>query len=57
MRDGTGVRFVHALTREAVYEGVRPAHRRTLHRRAGETLLAACVGRLGYPFESSTTLT
>ena len=39
--DGTGARFVHALVREAVYEGVRPARRRMLHRRAGEVLMAA----------------
>jgi len=38
--DGTGVRFVHALVREAVYAGVRPVRRRALHRRAGAALLA-----------------
>jgi DNA-binding CsgD family transcriptional regulator len=41
LADGTGVRFVHALTREAVYEGIRPAHRRTLHQQAAESLLTA----------------
>jgi DNA-binding CsgD family transcriptional regulator len=39
MPDGTSVRFVHALTREAVYEGVSPLRRRALHLRAGEALM------------------
>ena len=34
-RDGTRVRFVHALTREALYEGVLPPRRRVWHRRVG----------------------
>jgi DNA-binding CsgD family transcriptional regulator len=38
--DGTGARFVHALIREAVYEGIRPSLRRALHRRVAEALLA-----------------
>ncbi|HEX5506799.1 MAG TPA: AAA family ATPase [Thermomicrobiales bacterium] len=38
--DGAGVRFVHALTREALYAGLLGTHRRALHRRAGEALLA-----------------
>jgi DNA-binding CsgD family transcriptional regulator len=39
-RDGTRVRFVHALTREALYEGVLPPRRRLWHRRVGEALMA-----------------
>jgi DNA-binding CsgD family transcriptional regulator len=39
--DGVGVRFEHALVREAVYEGLSPSRRRLLHRRIGETLAAA----------------
>src|SRR5215217_5592702 len=38
--DGTGFRFVHALMREALYEGINPLRRRLLHRRVGETLAA-----------------
>jgi DNA-binding CsgD family transcriptional regulator len=37
--DGTGVRFVHALVREAVYAGMLPLRRRLYHRRVAETLL------------------
>ena len=37
-RDGTRVRFVHALTREALYEGVLPPRRRVWHRRVAEAL-------------------
>jgi DNA-binding CsgD family transcriptional regulator len=40
-RDGTRVRFVHALTREALYEGVLPPRRRIWHRRVAEALLAS----------------
>ncbi len=36
--DGLGVRFAHALIREAVYEGISPARRRLLHRRIGDLL-------------------
>ncbi len=36
--DGVGARFVHALVREAVYEGIFPPRRRTLHQLAGEIL-------------------
>ncbi|HEY8599965.1 MAG TPA: AAA family ATPase, partial [Thermomicrobiales bacterium] len=36
--DGTGVRFVHALVREAVYAAIFPPRRRTLHHVAGEVL-------------------
>jgi DNA-binding CsgD family transcriptional regulator len=39
-RDGTRVHFVHALTREALYEGVLPPRRRLWHRRVAEALLA-----------------
>jgi DNA-binding CsgD family transcriptional regulator len=39
-RDGTRVRFVHALTREALYEGILPPRRRVWHRRVAEALLA-----------------
>ncbi|MDF3043523.1 MAG: transcriptional regulator, LuxR family [Thermomicrobiales bacterium] len=39
-RDGTRVRFVHALTREALYEGVLPPRRRLWHRRVAEALMA-----------------
>ncbi len=38
--DGTNARFVHALIREALYEGMPPARRRHVHRRVGETLAA-----------------
>ena len=38
--DGMGIRFVHALIREALYEGVSPPMRRTFHCAAGETLAA-----------------
>jgi DNA-binding CsgD family transcriptional regulator len=38
--DGTGFRFVHALMREALYEGINPLRRRLVHRRVGETLAA-----------------
>ncbi len=39
-RDGTRVRFVHALSREALYEGVLPPRRRILHRQVAEALIA-----------------
>ena len=38
--DGRRVRFVHALTREALYEGILPPRRRLWHRRVGEALVA-----------------
>jgi DNA-binding NarL/FixJ family response regulator len=41
VRDGTRVRFVHALTREALYEGVLPPRRRIWHRQVAEHLAAA----------------
>jgi tetratricopeptide (TPR) repeat protein len=36
--DGSGVRFAHALVREALYEGILGLRRRALHRRVGEAL-------------------
>jgi DNA-binding CsgD family transcriptional regulator len=39
-RDGARVRFVHALTREALYEGILPPRRRLWHRQVAETLIA-----------------
>ena len=39
--DGMQVRFVHALTRAAIYEGILPQRRRHLHRRVAETLMVA----------------
>ncbi len=36
--DGAGVRFAHALIREALYEGLLPPRRRAWHRRVGEAL-------------------
>jgi DNA-binding CsgD family transcriptional regulator/tetratricopeptide (TPR) repeat protein len=39
-RDGATVRFVHALVREALYEGVLPPRRRLWHGRVAEVLLA-----------------
>ena len=38
--DGTGFRFVHALIREVLYEGINPLRRRLVHRRIGEMLAA-----------------
>ncbi len=38
--DGTGARFPHALVREVVYAGIRPARRRALHRQVAEALIA-----------------
>jgi DNA-binding CsgD family transcriptional regulator len=38
-RDGTRVRFVHALTREALYEGIASPRRRLWHKRVAEALL------------------
>lgn len=38
--DDTRVRFVHALTREALYEGIAPPRRRTWHRQVAEALIA-----------------
>jgi DNA-binding CsgD family transcriptional regulator len=38
--DGLGVRFAHALVREALYEGILPVRRRQYHRRIAEALAA-----------------
>ena len=38
--DGADLRFVHALIREALYEGLLPPRRRAWHRRVAEALLA-----------------
>ncbi len=38
---GTSVRFVHALTRNALYESVLPPRRREWHRRVARTLMAS----------------
>ncbi len=38
--DGLGVRFAHALIREALYEGVPLPRRQVWHRRIGEALLS-----------------
>jgi len=38
--DGLSIRFVHALIREVLYEGVLPPRRRVWHRRIGEALMA-----------------
>src|SRR5215213_8484674 len=40
-RDGARVRFVHALTREALYEGVLPPRRRLWHQQVAEALMAS----------------
>lgn len=37
--DGSRVHFVHALTREALYEGILPPRRRLLHREVAEALM------------------
>ena len=37
--DGTRMHFVHALTREALYEGILPPRRRLLHRDVAEALM------------------
>jgi DNA-binding CsgD family transcriptional regulator/tetratricopeptide (TPR) repeat protein len=39
--DGASVRFAHALTREALYEGVMPPRRRLWHLKVGEALAAS----------------
>ncbi len=38
--DGESVRFYHALTREALYDGILPPRRRAWHRTIGEILAA-----------------
>src|SRR5439155_18138244 len=39
--DDAGVRFAHALVREALYEGLPPGRRRAWHRRVAEALQSA----------------
>jgi DNA-binding CsgD family transcriptional regulator len=39
-RDGSRLRFTHALVREALYEGIRLPQRRSLHRSVAEALMA-----------------
>ncbi|HEU5424228.1 MAG TPA: AAA family ATPase, partial [Nitrolancea sp.] len=41
--EGAGVRFPHALLREALYEGIPTIRRRRLHRRVGELLAAGAT--------------
>ena len=41
--DGTRVRFVHALTREALYESVVAPRRRLWHQQVGEALAAQAI--------------
>ncbi len=43
-RDGEGVRFAHALIREALYAVTPALRRRTLHRRVADALLATVDG-------------
>lgn len=38
--DGAHARFVHALIREALYEGIVPSRRRVVHRQVGEALVS-----------------
>ncbi|MGI8857018.1 MAG: helix-turn-helix transcriptional regulator [Thermomicrobiales bacterium] len=38
--DGAQAQFVHALIREALYEGIMPSQRRRLHQQVGEALAA-----------------
>jgi DNA-binding CsgD family transcriptional regulator/tetratricopeptide (TPR) repeat protein len=55
-RDGTRVRFAHALTREALYEGVLPPRRRQWHRRTAEVMSAlpdADPDAVAYHFEQA----
>ena len=40
-RNGTRVRFAHALTREALYEGALPPRRRRWHKQIADALLAS----------------
>ncbi|MDQ3696175.1 MAG: AAA family ATPase [Chloroflexota bacterium] len=52
--DGTAVRFYHALTRQALYEGLLPPRRRICHRAIGEALAAlpaAPADRVAHHFE------
>ncbi|MDQ6602831.1 MAG: AAA family ATPase [Chloroflexota bacterium] len=52
--DGARARFMHALIRECVYEGISPPRRRALHRRVAEVLAAvpaADPDAVAYHFE------
>jgi DNA-binding CsgD family transcriptional regulator len=54
--DGIGVRFAHALVREALYEGILPVRRRQYHRRIGEALAARAYpdpDAVAYHFEQA----
>jgi DNA-binding CsgD family transcriptional regulator len=55
-RDGARVRFVHALTREALYEGVLPPRRRLWHQQVAEALMAGAnpdVDAVGYHLQQA----
>jgi DNA-binding CsgD family transcriptional regulator len=55
-REGTRIRFVHALIRETLYEGMTAARRRHWHQRTGEVLAAmpgADADAVGYHFEQA----
>ncbi|MFN8677618.1 MAG: AAA family ATPase [Thermomicrobiales bacterium] len=55
--DGRSVRFVHALTREALYTGVTPPRRRRWHQQVGETLAAVPqpnVDAVAYHFQAAS---
>jgi DNA-binding CsgD family transcriptional regulator len=39
--DGAQARFIHALIREALYEGIVPSRQRRMHRQVGEALVAS----------------
>ena len=49
MPDGARVRFVHALVRQALYEGIVPSRRRAWHRAVGEALAAQPTPASGSP--------
>lgn len=58
-RDGTRVRFVHALTREALFDGILPPRRRLWQRRAAEVMAArpgADPDVVAYHFEQAGDL-
>lgn len=53
---GAGVRFVHGLIREALYEGTTLSRRRAWHRRIGEALTASRApdsDRVAYHFQQA----
>ncbi len=54
--DGRNVRFVHALTRRALFDSVLPPRRKQWHRRVGEALIAHGSGdpdAVAYHFQSA----